>query len=283
MYGYCLSYDYEGNCITVTARGTVGFANLRDRKFCAIGRLLILRPEEKLECKFLAEYINEKINFVNESTGVPQLTAPQISKYEVIIPEYVEQVRISAILSDMDAEIRRAGAAARQDQSHQAGHDAGAAHRPSPASHSGKGCLRMNTVGQKEILTQKHVVQFFRDTLDYDLLRQLEGPRREQQRRRGILREWLKRQEHSEKIITKVLYELGKAKALGGGKNLYDANREVYGLLRYGVKVKPDVGEQNITVWLINWTAPAKNDFAIAEEVIRRRREQQAAGYCAVC
>ena len=57
------------------------------------------------------------------------------------------------------------------------------------------------------------------------------------------------------------------AAALGASKTLYDANREVYGLLRYGVKVQPDVGEQNITVWLIDWKNPANNDFALAEEV----------------
>ncbi len=28
-------------------------------------------------------------------------------------------------------------------------------------------------------------------------------------------------------------------------------NLEVYGLLRYGMKVQPDVGERTITVWLI--------------------------------
>jgi type I restriction enzyme R subunit len=33
------------------------------------------------------------------------------------------------------------------------------------------------------------------------------------------------------------------------------------------VKVKPDVGEQNVTVWLIDWTNPDNNDFAVAEEV----------------
>ena len=50
-------------------------------------------------------------------------------------------------------------------------------------------------------------------------------------------------------------------------KMLYAANREVYGLLRYGVKVRPGVGEQTITVWLIDWENPGNNDFAIAEEV----------------
>ena len=82
--------------------------------------------------------------------------------------------------------------------------------------------------------------------------------------------DWLKRQGHSDKTIDKALFELNKAAGLGGSKTLYDANREVYGLLRYGVKVRPDVGEQNVTVWLIDWENPSNNDFAIAEEVTVR-------------
>ena len=68
-------------------------------------------------------------------------------------------------------------------------------------------------------------------------------------------------------IIDKVLYELGKAKAVSGTQTLYDANRELYAKLRYGVKVLPDVGEQTVTIWLIDWENPAQNDFAVAEEV----------------
>ena len=33
------------------------------------------------------------------------------------------------------------------------------------------------------------------------------------------------------------------------------------------MKVKPGVGEQNETVWLIDWAHPEANDFAVAEEV----------------
>jgi type I site-specific restriction-modification system R (restriction) subunit len=44
-------------------------------------------------------------------------------------------------------------------------------------------------------------------------------------------------------------------------------------LLRYGVKVKPDVGEQTETVWLIDWENPEANHFAVAEEVTVRRGE----------
>ena len=64
-----------------------------------------------------------------------------------------------------------------------------------------------------------------------------------------------------------MLFELRKRAALGGSKTLYDANREVYRLLRYGVKVRPAAGEQTDTVWLIDWENPENNDFAIAEEV----------------
>lgn len=50
-------------------------------------------------------------------------------------------------------------------------------------------------------------------------------------------------------------------------KSLYDRNRAVYDLLRYGVKVKPDISENTETVWLIDWKRPERNHFAIAEEV----------------
>ena len=105
LYGYSPTYSQEKNTITVTARGTVGFANARNHKYSAIGRVLILSPLEKVSCFFVAEYINNKISFANESTGVPQLTAPQISKHDIVIPSYEEQTAIANILSDMDAEI----------------------------------------------------------------------------------------------------------------------------------------------------------------------------------
>ena len=66
---------------------------------------------------------------------------------------------------------------------------------------------------------------------------------------------------------TKALHELNRAAAVGGSKGLYDANREVYERLRYGVKVKPSVGERIVTAWLIDWKNPGNNHFAIAEEV----------------
>ena len=125
----------------------------------------------------------------------------------------------------------------------------------------------MSSVGQLENRTQQRVVTFFRKALGYAYLGHWQdhpgNPNVEEKR----LTDWLKRQGHRDEIIAKALHQLGKAAAPGGSKTLYDANREVYGLLRYGVKVRPAVGEQTVTVWLIDWKNPAHNDFGIAEEV----------------
>ena len=125
----------------------------------------------------------------------------------------------------------------------------------------------MSSVGQLEIRTQQRVVTFFRNVLGYAYLGHWQDHPGNANVEEKQLTDWLRRQGHSHQIITKVLHQLGKAAALGGSKTLYDANREIYGLLRYGVKVRPAVGEQTVTVWLIDWANPGHNDFAIAEEV----------------
>ncbi len=106
LYGYSKVCQYEADKITVTARGDVGTAVYRSTSFSAIGRLLVLSAKREFDLRYLTEYINNFVEFAFESTGVPQLTAPQISKYQVALPSTKsEQTAIAAILSDMDAEI----------------------------------------------------------------------------------------------------------------------------------------------------------------------------------
>ena len=82
-----------------------------------------------------------------------------------------------------------------------------------------------------------------------------------------ILTLFLRRGDYSSSLIAKALGRLEQAAEIGGSRTLYEANREVYGLLRYGAKVSPGIGEHTVTVHLIDWTDPSANDFAIAEEV----------------
>jgi hypothetical protein len=93
----------------------------------------------------------------------------------------------------------------------------------------------MSKVGQKERETQNRLIRLFHEQLGYEYLGNWEERPENSNVEVERLRAWLKRRGHDERIIGKVLYELERAKALGGAKNLYDANREVYGLLRYSV------------------------------------------------
>ncbi|MBY6212363.1 HsdR family type I site-specific deoxyribonuclease [Microbulbifer agarilyticus] len=125
----------------------------------------------------------------------------------------------------------------------------------------------MSDVGQRERLTQQRVIKLFQEELGYRYL----GDWHERDNNRNvepeILSGWLRDRGISEALITRVLRQLDNASALGEGKNLYYANKDVYRLLRYGVKEKEGAGELNQTIWLIDWDNPEANDFAIAEEV----------------
>ena len=125
----------------------------------------------------------------------------------------------------------------------------------------------MTKVGELEIRTQHRVIGHFRHRLGYTYLGNWHERPNNRNIEAALLTQFLARQGHDPAIINKALNKLDKAAALGGGKTLYDANREVYGLLRYGAKVSPGLGEHTVTVDLIDWGDPAANHFAIAEEV----------------
>ncbi len=124
----------------------------------------------------------------------------------------------------------------------------------------------MSTVGQKEIKTQERVVKLFRDNLSYDYLGDWKHRLGNGNIEDEYLRPFLEKQGYTEILINRALFELKKV-AGDQIKSLYDINKEVYDLLRYGVRVREDVGEHTQTVWLIDWKNPLNNHFAIAEEV----------------
>jgi type I restriction enzyme R subunit len=123
----------------------------------------------------------------------------------------------------------------------------------------------MATVGEIEKRTQSRVVALFRDRLHYDYLGNWVD-RDNRNIEQSLLRAWLVKQGVGDTLFTRALHELHKA-ATDTSKHLYDRNKAVYDLLRYGVKVLPGMGENKVTVWLIDWKHPENNHFAIAEEV----------------
>ena len=124
----------------------------------------------------------------------------------------------------------------------------------------------MTTVGQTERITQNRVVDLFQDQLGYRYLGNWEDRENNSNIEENILRQYLLKKGYGKTLIDKAIYELARA-ATNQSKSLYDINKEVYDLLRYGVNVKEEVGKNTRTVKLIDWDNPLKNDFAIAEEV----------------
>ncbi len=104
IYGYATTFQYNSNCVTVSGRGNLGNANARIQKFNAIVRLIVIEPKEFMNPKFLEEIINNT-KFAIESTGVPQLTVPQIISYKILIPCLAEQTKIANFLTAIDEKI----------------------------------------------------------------------------------------------------------------------------------------------------------------------------------
>ncbi len=125
------------------------------------------------------------------------------------------------------------------------------------------------TVGQLERKTQDRVVALFRERLGYDYLGNWEEREGNSNIEEEYLRAFLTRSGYSERLINKALAELKRA-AGSQIASLYDLNKAVYGLLRYGVKVREELGERKQDVWLIDWERPENNHFAVAEEVTVR-------------
>lgn len=104
LYGYTEEWKVEEESITVTGRGTIGYAIARHEKYYPIVRLLVLRPIIDCNIDFFAEAIN-KIIIYDEASGVPQLTSPQLGKYKIRFPIKEEQTKIANFLSSIDKKI----------------------------------------------------------------------------------------------------------------------------------------------------------------------------------
>lgn len=125
----------------------------------------------------------------------------------------------------------------------------------------------MSKVGQIERATQNRVVKLFQEVLKYNYLGNLEKEEENSNIDEALLTAYLTKKGHSENLIGKVLYEFKKIATINTNDDLYQANKNVYAALRYGINVKEEAGQNKETVYLIDWKNPLENDFAIAEEV----------------
>ena len=97
---YVKDYRVKAPAVTVTGRGDVGHAKARIVDFTPVVRLLSVRSEHNV---FFLENAINTLNIRIESTGVPQLTVPQLSQYEIFFPPTVEEEKeIGAFFDRID-------------------------------------------------------------------------------------------------------------------------------------------------------------------------------------
>ena len=93
-------YRVKAPAVTVTGRGDVGHAQARTVDFTPVVRLLAIRSGH--DVYFLANAIN-KHGVIVESTGVPQLTVPQLGNYIISFPTATEEeIKIGNYFHNLD-------------------------------------------------------------------------------------------------------------------------------------------------------------------------------------
>lgn len=124
----------------------------------------------------------------------------------------------------------------------------------------------LKEIGQLERDTQNRIVKLFQDELHYNYLGDWEERAENSNVEPELLKEYLVGQGYDDNLVRRTIEKLKKATVVND-KSLYDVNKTIYEMLRYGVNVKPDIGEHSESVKVINWEEPLKNNFYFAEEV----------------
>jgi len=124
-------------------------------------------------------------------------------------------------------------------------------------------------IGKSERETQNRVIALFRDELGYRYLGDRSDRADNSNIEEELLSAYLMTAGHTLEQISRAIHLL-KIEANNPNRSLYDNNKAVYGLLRYGIDVQTEAGQPFQKVKLIDWEDAQANDFVIVEEVTLR-------------
>lgn len=122
-------------------------------------------------------------------------------------------------------------------------------------------------IGEPERSVQNRLLALFKEKLKYEYLGNYEYRTCNRNIERKLLFDYLMSSKKWPGDEAKRAIAILEKEAYCTPQNMQEKNEKVYSLLRYGVNVSPDVGAKKITVNLIDWEHPDKNQFYIAEEV----------------
>ncbi len=108
LFGYTNQSRVDEPCITISARGTIGYTIIRNEPFFPIVRLLVLIPDpEKALPKYLELLVNQ-IDFSSFGAPIPQLTVPQVSDFKIPVPPINIQEKIVSEIELLEKQEQKA-------------------------------------------------------------------------------------------------------------------------------------------------------------------------------
>ena len=102
LFGFTNKAQVYERCLTISARGTIGFTCIREVPFVPIVRLITAIPLPVINLLFLKHQIDTMLSYT-EGSSIPQLTIPTIKRMLIILPPLKEQLRIVAKIEELFA------------------------------------------------------------------------------------------------------------------------------------------------------------------------------------
>ena len=102
LFGFTNKAQVYERCLTISARGTIGFTCIREEPFVPIVRLITAIPLPVINLLFLKHQIDTMLSYT-EGSSIPQLTIPTIKRMPIILPPLKEQLRIVTKIEELFA------------------------------------------------------------------------------------------------------------------------------------------------------------------------------------
>ena len=106
LYGYTDKPRVRSPSITISARGTIGYSEVRYEPFYPAIRLIVATPNTEIIQLDYLKYAIKSLKFIHSGASIPQLTVPMIKNYLIKLPKSKdEQIKIIDKLDALSLEI----------------------------------------------------------------------------------------------------------------------------------------------------------------------------------
>lgn len=107
LYGFTNTARVKKPSITISARGTIGYSQIRNEPFYPAIRLIVVTPKSDLLDLGFLKYLIENMDFIHSGVSIPQLTVPMIKEYSIKYPILDIQKVIVKNLDELASETQR--------------------------------------------------------------------------------------------------------------------------------------------------------------------------------